>query len=1034
MAVNFEIDFIQPLLLDLENGEYKDIQDYVDAITRYYANTIAGGNPVGIPPTLPSPITVGVTVPIAVTPQNGYSEVYNKASQSKFNRTLSAYYNAKQLLLTKESIKVKNQTLQGIVRKADYEKKLIQARIELIRTLSQEVRRLPEHVQVIADAANMLVGKYKEEVKTLPNDIIAQVQDFQLPNTTPQESFKQFFPEEARVLDTIQKLKFSSVQEAVNSSATISRYIQKAINFQEPDERKRFVKTKATQAATKIVKIITGLLNPESFGAIIEEAQIDIRSIDQSTSLTLERAKVAVDSVKVIKFILEPEIRTVERWIEVKKKNLEERAKTTIKNQKESIDKKVDELKKRKDKSEKKKLFEKFIADAKELKKQNEDLIKTTKKNIKTLTVIGSKAVAITQSLLEVRASILGLLEKYKTRIDELQQTASSESVTRELSREVDSYLTMRGASDLIQPVKQLIQDKAISFQDVRILLEDTSKDFDILKNRINTINEEFKEIENELRKLENLPPLKNVKGEERTRKRSRDGESIVSVFSLLTEILEKVRTFKNKQVKKAEAFSKRQIKKAKKITEDIEIAAINALPIPTKSQDAQTKKEAAEEKKREIEQFKVKLKNAQKKAQAAYLFGTNASLLVTNLSNGDVLATKNESILNKLATARFQYNTVGIDPKSPEYGRQEAEKQRFIKEVEALREIEMYVSILISIVNDVKQASVEDAVNGVRASFVDDLKNTYNQVVQAASETGATFANGNVGQIAPTIGVVLGTIENLVSSKSTNPLDYIKTIKGLKRQISKGVLEEALRSTSLIYTLQQVEDRYLLQTKKLLTQLIGGTEPNEIPQESSMQGAGPIASFNRNRKEEIEQKRRLAKERLGNSELYSQLEKLQKTLAEGRGSLIGFILDLIVDKLNQFETFVRKEITALILRQKKKAEEQIEKIKKEHEERLKLIAEKRIKNDLVPQSIALNIALSLFWIGAVWQNTQATTFQVLSVAPFKRLRVDGKLDGVEATVRELATNLQKQLNTVQGLVIPNPATGIPPLPFVGYK
>ena len=57
MPVNFEINFIQPLLKDLRDGEYKDIQDYVDAITRYYATTIAEGNPVGVPPTLASPMT-----------------------------------------------------------------------------------------------------------------------------------------------------------------------------------------------------------------------------------------------------------------------------------------------------------------------------------------------------------------------------------------------------------------------------------------------------------------------------------------------------------------------------------------------------------------------------------------------------------------------------------------------------------------------------------------------------------------------------------------------------------------------------------------------------------------------------------------------------------------------------------------------------------------------------------------------------------------------------------------------------------------
>ena len=143
MPVNFEIDFIQPLLKDLKDGEYKDIQDYVDGITQYYATTISKGNPVGVPPTLPSPITLGVTVPIATTTNNGYNTTLSRPSQEKFNRALSAYYNAKQLVIEQESIDIKVKTLQGIIDKANYEKELIQARIRVIRLAAAEVARLP---------------------------------------------------------------------------------------------------------------------------------------------------------------------------------------------------------------------------------------------------------------------------------------------------------------------------------------------------------------------------------------------------------------------------------------------------------------------------------------------------------------------------------------------------------------------------------------------------------------------------------------------------------------------------------------------------------------------------------------------------------------------------------------------------------------------------------------------------------------------------------------------------------------------------
>lgn len=124
-------------------------------------------------------------------------------------------------------------------------------------------------------------------------------------------------------------------------------------------------------------------------------------------------------------------------------------------------------------------------------------------------------------------------------------------------------------------------------------------------------------------------------------------------------------------------------------------------------------------------------------------------------------------------------------------------------------------------------------------------------------------------------------------------------------------------------------------------------------------------------------------------------------------------------------------KVTAKI---KKDIKERIDKEKKQFDDRLEAIKNKKLKNDLIPQSIAYNIASALFWTGAVWQNSAGATFQVFTVTPFKKLRVDGRLDGTAAAVRELAQNFELQLATINGLCIPNPATGIPPFPFVGYK
>jgi hypothetical protein len=55
MAYNFEGTFVQPLLTQLDNGLIKGADDWADAITKAYINTVKAGLPQGAPSTLPAP-------------------------------------------------------------------------------------------------------------------------------------------------------------------------------------------------------------------------------------------------------------------------------------------------------------------------------------------------------------------------------------------------------------------------------------------------------------------------------------------------------------------------------------------------------------------------------------------------------------------------------------------------------------------------------------------------------------------------------------------------------------------------------------------------------------------------------------------------------------------------------------------------------------------------------------------------------------------------------------------------------------------
>mgnify|MGYP003659233666 CR=1 FL=1 len=93
MPINFELTFTQPLLLDLQNAKFADVQDYANAITKYYVNTIETGMPIGIPPTLPSPAALGAPVPVGTGPADAFKAPYSEAKKTIFNETVFTYFN-----------------------------------------------------------------------------------------------------------------------------------------------------------------------------------------------------------------------------------------------------------------------------------------------------------------------------------------------------------------------------------------------------------------------------------------------------------------------------------------------------------------------------------------------------------------------------------------------------------------------------------------------------------------------------------------------------------------------------------------------------------------------------------------------------------------------------------------------------------------------------------------------------------------------------------------------------------------------------
>ena len=79
-------------------------------------------------------------------------------------------------------------------------------------------------------------------------------------------------------------------------------------------------------------------------------------------------------------------------------------------------------------------------------------------------------------------------------------------------------------------------------------------------------------------------------------------------------------------------------------------------------------------------------------------------------------------------------------------------------------------------------------------------------------------------------------------------------------------------------------------------------------------------------------------------------------------------------------------------------------------------------------------IAAQLYWAGATWTGPTATSHTAFTVGLFAPKMNALPKDGASGLVREMAKGFETQLQTMTGIVIPPANTGIPPIPFTGYK
>jgi hypothetical protein len=769
MPINFELTFTQPLLLDLMNAKFADVQDYANAITKYYVNTIETGMPIGIPPTMPSPAASGAPAPVGTGPTDAFQAPYSTPKEALFNETVFGYFNLKDLIIANGSLASKKAQLEGILRKAEYQTKLIENKIKTIKDIKKRIETAPADIKNTIEGIKVLFDVFLTQIINVKADILGfSLEEVSLGEIDIKAEFSNKFPDEAKIIDSLLNINFGKVQETINTIQTVKVYFNKikantqstvrAFEDLDTGQQQDYVKARLTLITAKIFKLANGLLFPESLAALILDLKKRGEEFDDKALRVLGVASVASQRLGFIKFILEPEIAKLEEFVRRKKIDIKkqlEKGKVKIE---EAIEKKAKEIaeknaKKPATEPSKKKLWLKKQGEkVNEFKKENEDFIKTTVKNIQTMGKIVSKSTALINSGLKIKDDVVGLAEDLKVDFernkeavlgveerlstvpsveDDVDATGALASRT-ETSAQITKYFTDHGAEELLKVVKPIVVSLGLSYLDVKKVTEKTDKKYGLIVRELVAMEAQFYDLENEAKKLEKLPPLKRKNAKPKKAKKERTPKkepikikfNIMSVIAHLKKFLQKIEAFIKKQAEKVKRWLKKQEVKLKVLAERVELAIINSLPIPTEGEAAKTKKEAAEEKKAIIKANVIKVKQTAKKAAAAAMMGDNAVKLGTNISEGNLAAADNEPLLKKISSAKFDFFTVGVASDSPAYKQQEYEKKVMDKEIATLKELDTYVSIILVMANDIKsKAAANKAEKEERLALADELE-----------------------------------------------------------------------------------------------------------------------------------------------------------------------------------------------------------------------------------------------------------------------------------------------------------------------
>lgn len=1069
MALNFEIKFTKPLSEDLIAGRISGAEDFANAITKYYIQTVQDGMPVGVPPTLPAPglnptapppFTIGV---IGVRP--------NPAKERAMYEILKAYFLAKDVALTEGAIVGLKNSVVDTTNRLKQKKKEIVSLVEKVKAAGVEIKNIPTYIKEVVEGVKEIIQEEKDKIQGIQN-LFTNLKEESKALGVSEQAFQNTFAQELKLIDSLKTFKIQSfddfakipqtikeTKQAINRLQGQSRSANNAGILSSTSDAKIYAMNKITEVVLSFEQLSKIVLDPPSFlNYIAKLAQKNPKVV---------RLYRGVEKLDIVESIVRPELKRLEVELDNAKREVKQYIQPKIDALKQKVEDKVAELTIKVDNSMKTRLYLKVKDRVQDFRKNHEESLREKKQDLQTLQKAIGKANEIIK---KVAALEKGLVEEFEGIKSELiiikQEAAGSILKYRDLSTQAKNQLAKRAQ----QPIIPQNIDKITPANPI----EDP---------RVNTSNPgEF--VRGYERRIDSTADLERTRDlrKNAAKNQQASGPTSEQVYNYMNTM--GLGDFSESAVKVI-AEAKTDLDTFKRLFE-------------LKRNNLQTYKLTIEELVSDVQELLSLLQEVSESSgpvgkkvawakDAAVIVGSRVKYSSAGRFVGGVAISLKDLFIDIIS-----YITPYVK-KAISWAKKLLEKVKaFIKRKIATfeKDVETYLLNLIPLQGKVPQA-IKDAQN---LKLILDAKRVRAEELKEKAKS----IQKQVAALGKAARGVAGLSKNLFQQKNYNYAanePFIKnTIDGIfafkteragagdaqNLKIEKDYFYEKLKQlqsidflvNSFLLIVQDIQSNTAI--KKELTDFndsikntaapyvagfnellsIAGTPIKSAPQLSkaliSITGDERIMTSVETALDSADvvgflvdlESRYLKKTRQAlrtyvdnpissNPEHTIMLEEFLSVL-DKKQSFIKFLLKKLKDIIAKVTRFIDKQIKLFIDEQKILAQKVLAKWRTTNEIELERIKDRAVNVEAVFMSVALGLAARAYWTGTTWPGSTGSNHITLNIGPFKPIKALPQ-DGVVSMVEEIAVSFENQLKLMAGLVVPPLNTGIVPIPFNGY-